>query len=123
MKRPKLPPHRWHYTARNATVFPLVLERGQLKHEPDTAWRSPVSVTGTLGECHTCGCLGFWGHYLDAAGQRQEVSLFGVEEESMTPMRTPGCELLSPPDALAMPEMLAGPGAQDTTVHDFARCA
>jgi hypothetical protein len=124
MKREKLPPHRWRYISRDAVyVFPLVLERAHLKHEIDTVWRSATSVGGTLAECRECGCLALWGHYVDLAGQRQEVSLFGIELESMTPCRTPGCERLSRPDVDNQADELAVPDLHQAMVDLFARCA
>lgn len=89
-------PHRWQYLDRKH-VLPsvLVLDRARTTRELDAVSRVSVEVRGTLAECRACGCLALWGHHVDEAGQRQDVSLFGVDLESMTPSRTPRCESLS----------------------------
>jgi hypothetical protein len=102
VKRPPTPPHAWRCASRNdITVFALLLERAKLAHDVDTSSRSTVPVCGPLYVCEVCGCHVVYGHYVDDHGDtRWGINLYGVDVDSMAPMRTPGCELLCRPGTL-----------------------
>lgn len=100
MKRPPTPPHTWRQVAKVATVRPLVLEPARGPTDIDTSWLADLPVTGDLRHCLRCGCMVLYGGFVDGHGDVIGITLYGVDLDSMSPVRRPTCEVLCRPGTL-----------------------
>lgn len=78
-------------------VRPVLLTRARLAGEIDTSALAHVVVTGWLMQCGSCGIVAMRATYVDDHGDVREISVFGLDVESMAPMREPPCLSLEMP--------------------------